>query len=139
MILIETSVLVDAIRDTGGSIGRTIVEFAADREIVISSFTELELLVGARNDGEWQVLESYVATRRILQPNQSTWNAAARIHFDLRRQGQTVRSIVDCCIAQMALENDILLLHDDRDFEAIATVRPLKHERSSHKREQGAQ
>jgi predicted nucleic acid-binding protein len=29
-------------------------------------------------------------------------------------------------IAQIAIENELLLLHNDRDFEAMAAVAPLK-------------
>jgi predicted nucleic acid-binding protein len=32
----------------------------------------------------------------------------------------------DCLIAQTAIEYDLFLLHDDRDFEAIAEIIPLK-------------
>jgi hypothetical protein len=52
--------------------------------------------------------------------------AAARIFFECRRSGLTVRSAADCLIAQIAIENDLALLHNDRDFEAIQRVRPLK-------------
>ncbi|WP_231943051.1 hypothetical protein [Calothrix sp. NIES-3974] len=45
----------------------------------------------------------------------------------MRRQGLTVRSPIDCCIAQVALENDLLLIHNDCDFETIAQVRSLQH------------
>ncbi|WP_410503742.1 hypothetical protein [Leptolyngbya sp. 7M] len=38
-----------------------------------------------------------------------------------------VRSPIDCCIAQAALEHDLLLIHNDRDFETIAQVRSLQH------------
>ncbi len=51
---------------------------------------------------------------------------AARINFDCRRKGMTVRSAVDCFIAQLVLEEDGILLHDDDDFEKIRSVRPLK-------------
>jgi predicted nucleic acid-binding protein len=57
------------------------------------------------------------------------WSDAARIFFDLRRRGRTVRSSIDCCIAQIAIENDVLLLHRDRDFEVIAELRPLRQQR----------
>nr|WP_217651864.1 hypothetical protein [Hydrococcus rivularis] len=50
-----------------------------------------------------------------------------RIYYDLRRQGLSVRSPIDCCIAQAALEYDLFLIHNDRDFETIAQVRPLQH------------
>jgi predicted nucleic acid-binding protein len=36
---------------------------------------------------------------------------------------------VTCCIAQIAVDHDVLLLHRDRDFEVIAEVRPLRQQR----------
>jgi len=57
---------------------------------------------------------------------QGSWSAAARIYFDLRRKGLTVRSPIDCCIAQLALQFDALLIHRDHDFEQISRVRALR-------------
>ena len=51
---------------------------------------------------------------------------ASRIFFDCRRQGVTLRSTIDCLIAQLVLEIDAVLLHDDIDFERIKSVRPLR-------------
>ena len=50
----------------------------------------------------------------------------ARVFFDCRRKGLTVRSSTDCLIAALALERGDVLLHDDADFDAIAKVRPLR-------------
>jgi predicted nucleic acid-binding protein len=47
---------------------------------------------------------------------------AARLFSACRRAGRTPRSSNDCLIAQIALEHDLLLLEDDRDFESIAAV-----------------
>jgi predicted nucleic acid-binding protein len=55
------------------------------------------------------------------------WAAAARLYYELRREGLTVRSVIDCCIAGLALQHGVTLLHDDRDFTAIAKLRALKH------------
>lgn len=46
--------------------------------------------------------------------------------IDCRRKGLTIRSSIDCFIAQLVLEEDGILLHDDGDFESIRRVRPLK-------------
>ena len=51
---------------------------------------------------------------------------AARIYYDCRRRGLTIRSTIDCYIAQLALDHDLAVLHDDRHYEAIRRVRPLK-------------
>jgi predicted nucleic acid-binding protein len=129
MILIDTSVLIEAIRDRKGTVAKALLDFAGEQEIVISRFTELEFLMGARSEADWRRLVRYIADRTVLEPTRSTWSDAARIYFDLRRAGTTVRSSIDCCIAQIALERSLTIVHNDRDFEAIATVRPLQHHR----------
>lgn len=49
----------------------------------------------------------------------SVFLRAAEIYRSLRRKGITIRKSVDCMIASVAIENDIPLLHNDKDFEAI--------------------
>jgi len=51
---------------------------------------------------------------------------AARLYFVCRRKGVTVRSTIDCLIAAIAIEHKALLLHDDRDFDAIARYTKLR-------------
>ena len=86
-----------------------------------------ELLAGAKDKTEWRRIEGYLSkSTTIFEVLPETWTEAARIFFDLRRKGLTVRKLADCCIAQSAMERDIQLLHNDGDFEMIATARPLK-------------
>jgi predicted nucleic acid-binding protein len=85
----------------------------------------LELLQGCRDENEWHTLSSYLERQTYIEPKPGTWQTAARLYFDLRRQGLTVRSPIDCCIAQIALENRLILLHDDKDFLVITKIRPL--------------
>ncbi|WP_242062127.1 PIN domain-containing protein [Nostoc punctiforme] len=99
----------------------------ANREVLLTRFTQLELLQGSLNEQEWTLLSTYLETQNYIEPLILSWQAAARIYYDLRRQGLTVRSPIDCCIAQTALENNLLLIHNDRDFETIAQVRSLQH------------
>jgi hypothetical protein len=42
------------------------------------------------------------------------------LYFDLRRKGVTPRSTIDVLIALTAMENKLLLLHDNRDFDLMA-------------------
>lgn len=127
MILLETSVLVSVVRDRSGSKARAVLDLAGSREIVLSRFSELELLLGARDENDWERLGAYLSQRRYLDPVPDLWRSAARIYYELQRAGVTVRSIVDCCIAQIAIDYDVPLIHDDRDFERIGSIRPLKH------------
>lgn len=128
MVLIDTSVWITVLRDRNGE-AQQLAQWLDGRDAVLTRFSQLELLQGALNESEWRLLDEYLQTQIYVEPQASTWAAAARIYFELRRAGRTVRSPIDCCIAQLALEHDLLLLHDDRDFETIARVRPLVEER----------
>ena len=127
MVLVDTSVWVDLFRDTGGQVRDALKRVTEDDDTVLTRFNQLELLQGARDEREWGVLADYLDHQDYLEARADTWRNAARIYFDLRRHGHTVRSPVDCCIAELARQHDALLVHRDRDFLAIAEVRPIRH------------
>ena len=129
MIVVDTSVLVDFFR--GRETPATAAFERLEREgtpFSLTGATVQELLQGARDEKEWALLHTYLDTQlRIAPPDPwATHVEAARIYFDCRRRGLTIRGLVDCWIAQVVLDVDGVLLHDDRDFEHIRTVRPLQ-------------
>lgn len=127
MVLVDTSVWVDLFRDSSGRVRDALEHVKADEDVVLTRFNQLELLQGARDEQEWSVLTAYLEHQDYLEADPETWRNAARIYFDLRRRGQTVRSTIDCCIAELAYQYDALLVHRDWDFAAIAEVRPVRH------------
>jgi predicted nucleic acid-binding protein len=127
MLLIDTSVWISVFRDRSGQVRQQLETLIADRDVLLTRFTQLELLQGSLNEQEWTLIADYLAAQDYAEPTIHSWQAAARIYYDLRRQGLTVRSPIDCCIAQAALENNLVLIHNDRDFETIAQVRSLQH------------
>ena len=126
MILVDTSVWIDVLRDRKGKVVEAFRQIIGDDLYVLARFTQLELLQGAKDDYEWRKLEEYLETQIYLEATERTWVEAARIYYDLRRKGITVNSPIDCCIAQLAIENGVTLLHRDQDFEKIEKIRPLK-------------
>jgi predicted nucleic acid-binding protein len=127
MLLIDTSVWISVFRDRTGEVRKKLEALISDRQVLLARFTQLELLQGSLNEKEWVLLSTYLETQDYVELTNDSWQSAARIYYDLRRQGLTVRSPIDCCIAQSALEHDLLLIHNDRDFETIAQVRSLQH------------
>jgi predicted nucleic acid-binding protein len=127
MLLIDTSVWIAVFRDRTGQVRQQLETLIDSREVLLTRFTQLELLQGSLDEREWTLLSTYLDTQDYLEPTIHSWQAAARIYYDLRRKGLTVRSPIDCCIAQVALEHNLLLIHNDRDFETIAKVRSLQH------------
>jgi len=126
VILVDTSVWIDVLRDRKGEVVEAFRKIIGDDLYVLTRFTQLELLQGAKDDYEWRKLEEYLETQIYLEATEGTWVEAARIYYDLRRKGITVNSPIDCCIAQLAIENGVTLLHRDQDFEKIEKIRPLK-------------
>lgn len=126
MLLIDTSVWVSVFRDKTGLVRQQLQSIISDRDVILTRFNQLELLQGCRDDREWRLLQSYLQTQDYVELSSESWQAAARIYFELRRQGLTVRSPIDCCIAQLALDYGLTLIHSDRDFEIISRVRSLQ-------------
>jgi predicted nucleic acid-binding protein len=126
VVIVDTSIWVAVLRDATGAEAQAMAAAIAGEEIALTRFTQLELLQGARDEREWGLLHESLETQTYLETTASTWADAARIYFDLRRLGKTVRSPIDCCLAQLAMEHEALLLHRDRDFEEIASMRPLR-------------
>ncbi|MGD9360747.1 MAG: PIN domain nuclease [Desulfobacterales bacterium] len=129
MILVDTSVWIEIFKDKTGNIVKAFQKTIGSDNYVMSRFNQLELLQGARDQNEWEMLEDYLSTQYFLEATQDTWSKAARIYFELRRKGFTINSPVDCCIAQVALEYGAILLHRDKDFEKISRFRPLQEKR----------
>ena len=44
-----------------------------------------------------------------------------------RKKGFTIRSIIDCLIASLALEYELAVLEKDKDYSFISKVFPLKN------------
>jgi len=129
VIVVDTSVLVSFFRglETRGASTLRGIELEGT-PFAIPAVCCQELLQGAKGVREWRLLLAYLETQGLLFPA-DPWHThveAARIFFDCRRKGITVRSSTDCFIAQLAIEVDGTLLHEDEDYERIKAVRPLR-------------
>ena len=85
-----------------------------------------EVAQGVSSKREFDRVYEYLGSQTFYHPHHpiDSYREAARIYLDCRRAGVTIRSAIDCLIARVAIEHDLLLLHDDRDFEKMAGVVP---------------
>jgi predicted nucleic acid-binding protein len=128
-MLVDSSVLIDLLRDKSGEAARRLRKFLGGESFKISRVTQFELLRGCNDERSWEALSRYLDRQDYVECCDASWAAASRIYFELCRKGRTLRSSMDCCIAQAALKNELTLVHNDRDFEIIAEVRPLMQAR----------
>jgi predicted nucleic acid-binding protein len=138
VIVVDTSVLVSFFRGHESPGVSALRQLELDGvPFAIPAVCCQELLQGAGSAREWRLLLEYLETQGRLFPA-DPWHThveAARIFFEGRRRGVTVRSSIDCFIAQLVLEVDGTLLHADEDFERIKAVRPLRTWRGETARE----
>ncbi len=123
MYLVDTSVWVGLLRQketVAVQSFRHILE--CDIPFGISSVIFQELLQGAKSESDYQRLYDDVGSQYFFHPKDEidSYANAARIYFDCRRKGVTIRSSIDCLIAEIAIEHGLVLLHDDVDFYHMA-------------------
>lgn len=90
------------------------------KEIAICDAVRMELLAGARDERQVIFLESFLAQFSPLEVRLSDYDAAAALYRRCRRQEETVRKLMDCLIAAVAIRAGVAVLHNDRDFDVLA-------------------
>ena len=129
MIVVDTSVLLDLLRRRDTAAVRRLRAIEVEElPLAIPAICCQEVLQGARDEKDWNELLETLTSRTLLSPRDAaaTHFAAARLYYDCRRRGITIRSSADCFIAQLVLEEEAVLLHDDEDFERLREVCPLE-------------
>ncbi len=130
MYLVDTSVWVDYLRGKTTPHVKALKELLAGDQIVgIAPIILQEVLQGADSDQRFEKWRKYFTGLCCYGPRDSVGShiEAARLYQSCRRAGKTPRSSNDCLIARIAIEHALVLLQDDRDFDAIAdTVSELK-------------
>ncbi len=127
MYLVDTSVWIDYLLGRGTAHVLFLDELLQNPLAVgLSDVIYMEVLQGARDARNFDRLRDYFGGQRFYRFDEPVTShaAAARIYYDCRRRGITVRSTLDCLIARCAIENALILLHHDQDFVQMAKALP---------------
>jgi len=120
-VLVDTSVWVDFFNGHASPEADTLARLIADRvDLCTCGVIVTEFFQGIRERRTLATLEEHFREMPLLVPRDpDTYFAAAAVFRKLRRKGITVRSTIDCLVAQLAAEGDALLLAKDRDLRLI--------------------
>lgn len=126
MVLVDTSVWVDFLNGTSSPEAKALANLiASDATVAINGVVLTEILLGLKNDREAEKIQDLLAAFDYLpELSRQDHELAAKIYRDCRARGLTVRSTIDCLIAQTCIARNLGLLTKDRDFKAIAKVVP---------------
>jgi|SRR5262245_34190829 len=132
MILVDSSAWIELLRGTGHPAHRTLKHHLDARsELATTEVIVMELLAGARNHRESDRLRQRLLALPVLRlRGMPDFESAAELYRRCRARGETVRRLIDCLIAAVAIRERASVLHNDRDFDVLTRHTPLRAEAS---------
>ena len=129
MLVVDSSVWIDYFADRPVAACDELDRLLQDgrTRLVVPDLVLYEVLRGFRHERAMRQARLLLLTLSVESCGGEDVALAAAEHYrHLRARGITVRSSIDVMIAAFCIEQDYLLLHSDRDYDAIATHRGLR-------------
>lgn len=122
MILVDSSAWVEFFRASGHPAHVTLKHHLTQQSaLATTEVVIMELLAGTRSRREHTRLRTrLLAFPQLTLRGLPDFEQAAELYRSCRRKGETVRKLIDCLIAAVAIRAGVTVLHNDRDFEVLA-------------------
>ena len=127
MILVDSSVWIDYFNGNPTWQTDLLDNYLSNVPIIMGDLILTEVLQGFKSDKDCQTAKSFLSALPFRQ--MGGYNVAiqsAQHYRRLRKAGITVRKTIDVLIATFCIIEELTLLHDDRDFDPIASHLTLK-------------
>jgi predicted nucleic acid-binding protein len=127
VILVDTSVWIDHLRDTVTDPVAYLRSLVSVEELLVGDLILCEVLQGVRTDAEARRVEDALREFEVvsLVDAELAVKAAANLRF-LRRRGITIRKTIDLLIGTFCIERGYTLLHSDRAFAPMESFLGLQ-------------
>ena len=119
MILVDTSAWVEFLRGTGSPVCEEVDRLLAG-DLAVCDPVRMEVLAGARDEAHLRNLRGLLGRATVLSTESVDYETAASLYRTCRRNGETVRRLVDCLIGAVADRHGVPVLHSDADFDVLA-------------------
>jgi len=120
VILVDSSVWIDYFRGTDSIAADCLDQLLQTEPLAIGDLILAEVLQGFTKERDFaEARKLLTALEVVTLGGEAIAIEAARNHRRLRALGFTVRKTIDTLIATWCIENDGILLHNDRDFDAF--------------------
>lgn len=117
MILVDSSVWIDYFRSAETSQVALLDSLLGRSQLAVGDLIAAEVLQGVRDEREFKwVKKTLDAFDHVDLAGYDLAVRAAENYRSLRAKGVTIRKTIDAIIATRCIENDLTLLHADRDF-----------------------
>lgn len=128
MIVVDTSVWVSFLRGHSTAPADLLTRLLeTGSTVALTDVVLTELLLGAPSDEQARALRARLEAFPVLRLASLDDHAlAAALFRQARRAGVTVRRTLDFLVAAPCVRDDVPLLHDDADFDRLATCTALR-------------
>jgi len=127
IVLVDTTIWIHFLRGTDIKFQERLVPLIMADRAATTPVVIMEILRGAKSQKEYDKLSKDLAALRCLDLSPKVWERACKLAYTLRHKGINA-PLTDTLIAAVAQEFNVLLLHDDRHYEMIASATQLRHE-----------
>lgn len=117
MIMVDSSVWINFFRGVRNVTTDKLFNLLQNELVCVADLIVLEVLRGVNSDKEFSELQYLFKNMVILNILNTEYAIqSAQNYRQLRKRGITIRKINDCMIATYCIENNLMLLQDDKDF-----------------------
>ena len=127
MILVDTSVWIDYFNGVSTKQTDTLDRILSEQSVLAGDIILTEILQGFDSDKEFRLAKQALDPLDCVHLGGKTLaiKAASNFRF-LRSKGVTIRKTIDMLIGSLCIEHEVELLHNDKEFDQIATQLPLQ-------------
>jgi predicted nucleic acid-binding protein len=127
VILVDTSVWIDYFNGIENKQTESLDKILSEQSVLVGDIILTEILQGFDSDKEFRLAKQALDSLDCIHLGGKSLaiKAASNFRF-LRSKGITIRKTVDILIGSWCIEHEVKLLHNDKDFDQIATQLALQ-------------
>ena len=127
MILVDSSVWINYFNGISNWQTDLLDHYLSNIPVVMGDLILTEVLQGFKSNKDFKTARDFLSALPFRQiGGYDVAIQSAENYRALRKAGVTVRKTIDIIIATFCIVEDLILLHDDRDFDPMVTYFSLK-------------
>ena len=117
MIFVDSSVLIDYFSGKNNWQVEKLDEILGNEIIVLGDYILVEVLQGFKKDKDFKTAKNVLSSFPCINILGEEIAIKSAINYrTLRKKGITIRKTIDVIISTFCIENNLQLLHNDKDF-----------------------
>ena len=123
--MVDTGIWIDYFRNAHKERNDLIDSFIDENRVFINGIILSELLLGARNENDFNALVSTMRGLNFVGIDQNGFELVGRNGFLLKKKGISI-PLSDLIIASTCIEHNLVLIDNDKHFKTISSYLKLR-------------